>query len=43
LIPLRRVVQVYRPDETVETVLAPKTLSGDPVLPRFVLNLERIL
>jgi Uma2 family endonuclease len=37
-----RRVYVYRPGASVEVLEAPKTLSGDPELPGFVLDLERI-
>src|SRR5438132_14250528 len=41
--PQRRVVHVYRPGEAVQSLLAPMTVSADPVLPGFVLDLAAIL
>jgi Uma2 family endonuclease len=41
--PSKRSVHVYRPDEPVRTLLAPAAISGDPLLPGFVLDLRRIL
>jgi Uma2 family endonuclease len=41
--PRRRSVHVYRPAEPVHTLLAPTHLSADPLLPGFVLDLERVL
>lgn len=35
-------VHVCRPDATVETLESPESLSGDPVLPGLVLNLQEI-
>jgi Uma2 family endonuclease len=40
--PPNRVVYVYRPNQPVESLDNPTTLSGDPVLPGFVLDLQRI-
>jgi Uma2 family endonuclease len=40
--PANRVVYVYRPNQPVERLENPATISGDPVLPGFVLALERI-
>ncbi|MCK6556307.1 Uma2 family endonuclease [Candidatus Binatia bacterium] len=40
--PALRRVHVYRPGAVVESLDNPATLSGDPVLPRFVLDLTRI-
>jgi len=40
--PVERRVHVYYPDADVETLDAPATLSGDPVLRGFVLDLSRI-
>lgn len=37
--PIERVVLVYRPDESVDRLAAPAELSGEPVLPGFVLGL----
>lgn len=37
-----RTVSIYRPDHPVETLSNPTSLSGEPVLPGFVLNLQRI-
>jgi len=40
--PQERKVHVYRPGKRVECLDRPKRLSGDPELPRFVLELARI-
>jgi Uma2 family endonuclease len=40
--PERRQVYVYRPDAPVERLDNPETISGDPVLPGFVLDLRRV-
>lgn len=40
--PVERRVDVYRPEVEVETLDAPATLAGDPVLHGFVLDLSRI-
>jgi len=37
-----RVVYVYRPNHAVERLENPATLAGDPVLPGFVLDLQKI-
>ena len=36
-------VEIYRPGESVEIVQSPKTLSGEDILPGFVMNLKEIL
>jgi Uma2 family endonuclease len=41
--PRRRSVHVYRPGEPVQTLLAPSSVSADPILPGFVLDLNAIL
>ncbi len=41
--PGRRSVHVHRAGEAVQTLLAPASVSADPVLPGFILNLEHIL
>ncbi|KYC35680.1 hypothetical protein WA1_07685 [Scytonema hofmannii PCC 7110] len=41
--PKRKVVEIYRPNQTVEVVQSPTTLSGEDVLPGFVLDLSPIL
>jgi Uma2 family endonuclease len=41
--PKRNAVEVYRPGRRVATLLAPATLSGEDVLPGFVLDLKGIL
>jgi Uma2 family endonuclease len=41
--PKRNMVEIYRPDRPVEILERPATLSGEDVLPGFVLNLNRIL
>jgi Uma2 family endonuclease len=40
--PLERRVRVYRQGAPLETLEDPETLSGDPVLPGFVLDLRRL-
>ena len=40
--PHSRVVYVYRPEQPVERLENPATISGDPVLPGFVLDLQKI-
>ena len=40
--PINRRVHVYRPGEPVEIVENPETISGDPVLPGFELDLNEI-
>ncbi|HEX8423035.1 MAG TPA: Uma2 family endonuclease [Pyrinomonadaceae bacterium] len=37
-----RRVYVYRPEREVETLDAPETIAGDPVLPNFLLQLREI-
>jgi Uma2 family endonuclease len=37
--PENRQVEIYRPDQEVEIILAPSELSGEHVLPQFMLNL----
>jgi Uma2 family endonuclease len=37
-----RQVEIYRLDQEVELIESPATLSGENVLPGFVLNLEPI-
>ena len=37
-----RQVEIYRPNQEVEVLDSPATLSGEDVLPEFVLNLESI-
>jgi Uma2 family endonuclease len=32
-------VEIYRPEQPVEILLAPSELSGEPVMPQFTLNL----
>jgi Uma2 family endonuclease len=41
--PRRRSVDVYRSGEPVQTLLAPSTVSADPILPGLVLDLKTIL
>ena len=36
-------VEIYRPGKEVEVFESPKTLSGEEILPEFVLNLQEIL
>jgi Uma2 family endonuclease len=40
--PHSRVVYVYRPEQPIERLENPATISGDPVLPGFVLDLQKI-
>lgn len=40
--PRTQKVEVYLPEQAVEILLSPKTLSGEDVLPGFILNLEPI-
>ncbi len=40
--PVAKTVYVYRPQHEVETLAAPQTVAGDPVLPGFVLRLDEI-
>lgn len=40
--PQTRQVHVYRPGQEVEVLEGPDSVSGDPVLPGFVLGLSRI-
>lgn len=35
-------VYIYRPNEVVECLDNPATISGDPILPGFVLDMSRI-
>lgn len=41
--PQNRRVEIYRPGQAIEIVEAPASLSGEDVLPGFVLDLEEIL
>lgn len=41
--PESRTVEIYRPDRPVERLKSPATLSGEDVLPGFVLDLKGIL
>jgi hypothetical protein len=40
--PITRRVEIYRPGRPVETLDAPASLSGEPELPGFVLDLSRV-
>jgi Uma2 family endonuclease len=40
--PFKRQVYVYRPNEEVITLDNPETVSGDPLLPGFTLNLAQL-
>jgi Uma2 family endonuclease len=40
--PIERVVYVYRPGEVVKRLETPEEISGEPVLPGFVLNLAAV-
>lgn len=35
-------VEIYRPGQNVEILRLPETLSGEDVLPEFVLNMQKI-
>ncbi|MFP4008654.1 MAG: Uma2 family endonuclease [Spirulinaceae cyanobacterium] len=41
--PIEKRAEIYRPNAEVETLNRPSSLSGEAILPGFVLNLERIL
>ena len=41
--PHRQIVEIYRPNQSVEILNHPTTLSGESVLPEFVLDLTGIL
>ena len=41
--PKDRQVEIYRPDQVVELLTAPESLSGEETLPGFALNLQGIL
>jgi Uma2 family endonuclease len=38
----KREVEIYRPGQDVEILQSPQTISGEDVLPGFVLNLQKI-
>lgn len=38
----QRQVYIYRPGQEVECLDNPDTVSGDPVLPGFVLNMSKV-
>ncbi len=38
----RQEVEIYRPGQEVEVLKAPQSISGENILPGFVLNLQRI-
>lgn len=40
--PIRKVVEIYRIDREVEILQSPQTLSGESVLPGFILDLSEI-
>jgi Uma2 family endonuclease len=40
--PKTRQVEIYRPNQAVEVLQSPATLSGEDVLPEFVLDLQPI-
>ena len=42
IIPKSQQVEIYRPGQPVEILQAPKTLSGETVLPGFVLSLQPV-
>ena len=41
--PPRKVVEIYRPERRIEVFTAPTALSGEDVLPGFILDLKDIL
>ncbi|MEQ8972897.1 MAG: Uma2 family endonuclease [Coleofasciculus sp. C1-SOL-03] len=41
--PQRQMVEIYRPNQAVESLNQPTTLSGESILPEFVLDLTGIL
>ncbi|MDY6781111.1 MAG: Uma2 family endonuclease [Cyanobacteriota bacterium] len=41
--PRTQTVEIYRPNQTVEILSSPQTLSGEEVLPGFILDLQPIL
>jgi Uma2 family endonuclease len=41
--PQRKIVEIYRPNREVQILRSPSTLSGEDVLPGFVLDLSEIL
>ena len=41
--PQNKVVEIYRPNQDVEIIQSPKTLSGEDVLPGFTLDLSEII
>ncbi|NWF62536.1 MAG: Uma2 family endonuclease [Fischerella sp.] len=40
--PIDKQVEIYRPNQAVEVLQSPKSLSGEDVLPGFVLNLDSV-
>ncbi len=40
--PIERKVYIYQPDVEIEVLDSPAAISGDPVLPGFILKLEKI-
>jgi Uma2 family endonuclease len=40
--PMNRRVYIYRPGQAVEDLDSPATVSGSPVLPGFVFNVQEI-
>lgn len=40
--PQERSIYVYRPGEELVRIENPQTITGDPVLPGFVLDLQRL-
>ncbi|MEC4985227.1 MAG: Uma2 family endonuclease [Oscillatoria sp. PMC 1068.18] len=40
--PIQKQVEIYRPGQKVETLASPNTVSGEDILPGFVLNLNQI-
>ena len=40
--PQTQTVEIYRPSQEVEILQSPKTLSGENILPEFILDLDLI-
>jgi len=42
IVPQQQVVEIYRPQHRVEVQQKPTSISGDPILPQFELDLTEI-
>jgi Uma2 family endonuclease len=40
--PVEKKIYIYRPEETVECLNNPEVISGDPLLPGFILNVSKL-